>query len=115
MVDQVERIVAEEVIEQTVDTSDPIEVNKARKKESRTRADRLHFVQAAMTTEQGRAWFYDLLLFTKVIKTPFDEDPYRTAFNCGQQNIGLRVLSDIQTAAPDEYLVMISENKTKNG
>lgn len=113
--DRVERVIIEAQEEQTVDTSDPIEVNKARKKDARTRADRLHFVQAAMTTEQGRAWFYDLLLFTKVIKTPFDEDPYRTAFLCGQQNVGLRVLSDIQVSAPEEYLMMIQENKTRNG
>lgn len=111
MVDQVERIVAEEALEQTVDTSDPVEVNKARKKDARTRADRGRFVEGAMTIPEGRAWFYDLLVFCKVIKTPFDEDPYRTAFNCGQQNIGLKIMLDIQDFAPEEYLKMITENR----
>lgn len=113
MVDKVEEAVATEALEETYDTSEPKEVNKARKKYSRTRADRLHFVDAAMGTEQGRAWFYDLLVFCKVVKTPFDDDPYRTAFNCGQQNIGLRVMADIQTAASKQYLTMISENQDK--
>lgn len=106
---------AEQELEQPYDTADPETVNKARKKAARTRADRLQFVEAAMSHEQGRAWFYDLLVFCKVFRTPFDEDPYATAFKCGEQTIGLRVLDDIQTAAPDKYITMISENKTKNG
>ena len=106
---------ATELLEEAYDTSDKESVNKARKKSARTRADRLQFVEAAMSHEQGRAWFYDLLLFCKVFRTPFDEDPYMTAFKCGEQTIGLRVLDDIQTAAPDRYITMISENKSKAG
>lgn len=96
--------------EQAYDTSEPEQVNKAKKRASRTRADRLRFVEGAMTLAEGRAWFYDLLVRCKVINTPFAEDPYRTAFNCGQQNIGLQILSDIQDSAPKEYAHMISEN-----
>jgi hypothetical protein len=97
------------------DTSDKEQVNKVRKKYARTRADRLKFIEAAMSHEQGRAWFYDVLLFCKVFQGPFTDDPYKTAFLCGEQNVGLRILDDIQTAAPDNYNKMISENKTKNG
>lgn len=95
------------------DTSDKEQVNKARKKASRTRADRLKFVEAAMTMPQGRAWFYDLLIRTHVFNTPFDEDPCRHAFRAGEANIGLMVLSDIQESAPDNYTLMIKENKSK--
>ncbi len=109
MVDQIVEPVNPE--EETYDTSDPQEVNRAKKRGSRTRADRLHFVGAAMTTPQGRSWFYDLLVRCKVVSTPFSEDIYRTAFNCGQQNVGLMVLSDIQDAAPKEYVTMINENR----
>lgn len=115
MSDPIKENEATENLEQTYDTSSPDQVNKARKKASRTRADRLRFVEAAMTMEQGRAWFYDLLLRCKIISTPYNDDPYKTAFNCGQQNIGLMVLDDIQTASPDNYNVMIKENKTRNG
>lgn len=102
--------------EDTYDTSDRESVNKARKKASRTRADRLHFVQAAMTTEQGRAWFYDLMVRCKTFSTPFSDDPYVTANKCGMQNIGYTILDDIQTAAPEYYLQMVKENKSiKNG
>lgn len=107
---------AEESSDETYDTSDREQVNKVRKKVARTRADRLKFVEAAMLHEQGRAWFYDILLFCKVVQSPYSEDPYKTAFQCGMQNVGLRILDDLQTASPDNYLTMISENKsTKNG
>lgn len=95
------------------DTSDPKEVNKQRKKAARKRADRLKFIEAAMQHEEGRAWFYDLLVYCKIFSTPFNSDPYITAFNCGMSNCGLRVLDDIQTAAPHRYLEMVTENKTR--
>lgn len=106
-----DRITQEQDQEESYDTSEPLEVNKAKKKASRTRADRLKFVEAAMSMEQGRAWFYDVLVRCKVFNTPFQEDPYRTAFNCGMLNIGLMLLDDIQTSSPNQYSTMISENK----
>lgn len=116
MVDPVRINQAEEEAEEDYDTSDPVQVNNKRKKSARTRADRLKFVEAAMTTEQGRAWFYDILLFCKIFEGPYvTGDPYATSFKCGQQNVGLRLLDDLQTAAPDDYTLMIKENKTKNG
>lgn len=97
--------------EDNYDTSDKEQVNKARKKYSRTRADRLKFVQAAMSHPEGRAWFYDLIIRCHVFSTPFDDDPYRHAFRAGEANIGLQILSDVQEAAADNYSKMISENK----
>jgi len=106
---------AQEEVDTSYDTSDNEAVNKVRKRAARTRADRLKFVEAAMSMEQGRAWFYDLLLRCKVISTPFSVDPYETAFRCGTQNVGLQVLDDIQTAAPEQYALMMSENKSRHG
>ena len=100
-----------EQVEEAYDTSDKEQVNKARKKYARKRADRLKFIQAAMQHPEGRGWFYDILTFCKVFQTPFKDDPHRTAFSCGEQNVGLRIMEDIQIAAPKEYLNMITENK----
>lgn len=114
MVNQVKVTQAEEEQEQPYDTSNPEEVNKARKKSARTRSDRLQFVQAAMSVDQGRAWFYDLLNRCHVFRNPFISDSsHGTAFRCGEQNIGLMILADIQDAAPEHYMTMVSENKTK--
>lgn len=107
---------AEEEQVETFDTSDKEQVNKARKKSARTRADRLEFVKASMSFEQGRAWFYDQLVRTHVFQTPFIAgDPHNTSFRCGEHNVGLMILDDIQTAAPTDYIKMINENKSKNG
>lgn len=102
---------AAETLEATYDTSDKEAVNNIRKKSARTRATRLEFVSAAMTTPQGRAWFYDLLVRCRVVATPYVENSDKTIFNLGQQNIGLMVLSDIQDAAPENYLKMITESR----
>lgn len=98
--------------EESYDTSDKEAVNKAKKKAGRTKADRLKFITAAMQHPEGRAWFYDLLVFTHVVSTPYmSGDSHATAFRCGEQNIGLRILGDIQEAAPEQYLLMIQENQ----
>lgn len=116
MADRIAQIAAEVEQEEAYDTADPTSVNKARKRAARTRADRLHFVAAAMTTEQGRSWFYDTLRRCHVFSTPYiSSDPHATSFKCGEQNIGLQILADVQESAPSEYLLMITENKTKNG
>ncbi len=101
--------------EDNYDTSDKEQVNKARKRASRTRADRLKFIEAAMTMEQGRAWFYDFLIRCHIFSTPFDSDPYLHAYRAGEANMGLQVLSDIQETAADSYIKMIKENKSRNG
>lgn len=115
MANQIAQNEAVETLEESYDTSDPKAVNTVRKKAARTRADRLRFIEAAMTTEEGRAWFYDILLFCHILRNPFSDDPYVTAFKCGELNVGTRILDDIQTAAPNNYLKMIGENKSKNG
>lgn len=111
MVDKVLENQFAEENEEAFDTSDKEQVNKARKKYARKRADRLKYVQASMQFPEGRAWFYDYLIFTKVFDAIFTEDPYKTAFLLGARNIGLMLLDDIQTAAPKEYISMINENK----
>lgn len=94
------------------DTSDPVQVNQKRKKTGRTRADRLEFIKAAMQHEQGRGWFYDILSFCKIFETPYvSGDSYGTTFKVGQQNCGLRILADLQEAAPTDYMLMLKENR----
>lgn len=115
MVDQIAVNRAEEEQEEVYNTSDPAQVNKAKKKAARTRADRLEFVKAAMGVEQGRAWFFDLLVRCHIFNRTFDPDPYVHAYKAGEVNIGLQILDDIQTGAADSYYKMIQENKSRNG
>jgi hypothetical protein len=110
MVNSVNIIEAEDLDEKPYDTSNPEQVNTSRKKTARTRAIRLKFVEAAMQHPEGRAWFYDQLLFAKIFSTGFDPDPYIMAFMAGQRDIGLHLLDDVQQF-PDLYNIMIKENK----
>lgn len=103
----------EDVTEDNYDTSDEKQVNIVKKKAGRNKADRLDFISAAMGTEQGRAWFFYHLNRCYLFKTPyFSESSYDTAFRCGEQNVGLQLLSDIQEAAPELYLTMLKEHKS---
>lgn len=112
MVDNVGRAEATDQLEETYDTSDKEQVNKVRKRTARTRAERLKFVEAGMGVTQGRAWFFDLLKRAHIFQTPYTSgDPHATSFRCGELNLGLQILDDIQTAAPQEYIKMIEENK----
>jgi hypothetical protein len=114
MSDPVKEVQAQDEQEDSYNTSDPVQVNKARKRAARTRADRLEFVKASMTLAEGRAWFFDLLNRCHLWRTSFDESPTRLAFLVGEENIGKMILGDIQDAAPDKYIIMIEENR-KNG
>lgn len=115
MLDKSKGVEIEDNEDTSYDTSDKEQVNKVRKKSARTRADRLAFVEASMNIEQGRAWFYDFLRRCHVFQTPYiGGDPHGTSFKCGELNIGLMVLDDIQTIAPSSYVKMIEENKTRN-
>lgn len=114
MADQIDQIEAADNLVDVVDTADPKAVNRARKKAARTRADRLRFVEAAMGTEEGRAWYFDLLNRCRVFNQPFtDGDPHKTSFKCGELNIGNQVLADILDAAPDKFVTMNTEGRNR--
>ena len=110
MADRIQEIVAEEEQEKPYDASDPVTVNTARKKESRRKGKRLEIIKAIMDLPQGRRWMYELLTKCHVHSTPFvAADPYSTAFQAGEQNIGLQLLVDIIQAAPDRYVTMCAD------
>jgi hypothetical protein len=113
MADRAAEAAAEEAAEQPYDANDPEQVNKARQRSGRKRKDRLRFVQAAMEHAEGRAWFYDLLTACHIYHTAFlPGQPDATAFRLGEQNIGNRILADIQACAGENYLVMLKEAKS---
>lgn len=112
MTDQVAKLEAEELAEQPYDTSDPKQVNTARKKAARVRREQREVVRELMSTTQGRAWLYQKLEECHIWTPSFvPADPYSTAFKEGERNIGARLLADIMDAAPDQYVAMVKEAK----
>lgn len=114
MADPIAENQAEEENERPYDASDPQAVNLARKKSSRRTADRLEMVKAMMELPRGREWMYNLLDSCFIFGNPFvPGQPDSTAFNLGMANVGKRILQDINTAAPDQYMLMLKEAKGK--
>lgn len=114
MSDKIENTVAEDTEEKPYDASDPVAVTDARKKSGRKKVDRLRVVQAIMELKDGRAWMYELLSRCHIFGNPMvPNDPYSTAFNIGESNIGRLIMSDVVECAPTEYLSMCEENKPK--
>jgi hypothetical protein len=97
---------------------EPLDVGDAKSvkehsKEAKDRAKKKQdFLRAAMQREDGRAWFYDLLVETHCFRNPFSPvDDRHTSFNCGEMNIGLQILADLNTYCTREYLAMMEENR----
>ncbi len=62
-----------------------------------------------MSEPQGRRVVHTMLSKAGIWRTSFSPDPYTTAFNEGQRNIGLWLLSVVQQFTPRQYTAMIEE------
>lgn len=110
MVDYAADAAAEFVAEQEYDSSDPEQVNKAHQKASTARRDELDFVKAIMDLPQGRKWMYNFLATCNSFGNPVvPGDTHLTYHNLGAQNLGKKLLQDIDEAAPAEYVLMMRE------
>lgn len=110
MTDRPAIIEAEDALAVPYDTSDPVQVNNARKKSARHRRTDLNVVAGLMDLKEGRAWIYTKLTSCHIFQSPFFQgDPHNTSFRCGEHNIGLQLLADVQAAAPQQYILMIEE------
>lgn len=115
MADSAAESVAEDLAANPFNASDPQQVSNARKKAGRYKQRRLDVVKSIMEHRDGRKWFYDLLVSCSVFGNPLvPGDPHYTYFRIGEQNVGKRLLQDINDAAPDKYMEMIKESREVN-
>lgn len=89
------------------------DIRAAEKAAERLANDRTQFLQAALGTREGRAWFYHFLADCHCWADPFTGDPYREAFAKGERNVGLRIFAEITLTAPDQYILMIREENVR--
>ncbi len=91
---------------------DQKQVKKARKDAAQQEAMRLDVIRGVMQTAAGRIWIYGFLDRCHCFATSFVQGaPDSSAFREGERNIGLQLLADVQSSAPDLYLLMIREAK----
>lgn len=91
------------------DVSDRRSIRRV-EREAKAKAERTSATLAwIMSTKPGREWMHDHLEKCHIGFTPFARDPHITAFNCGEQNIGIQLWSALQQACPDLYIMMLGE------
>lgn len=89
------------------------DIRRAEKASRISEASRVEFVRAALSTAQGREWFYNLLAVCHIFADPFTGDALREAYSKGERNIGLWVYHDVVTHCPDYFVKMMQEAHEK--
>ena len=79
--------------------------------EREQRAAEIAEIAWLMDAATGRKIVFAMLTQAGVFRSSFAGDPYTTAFNEGQRNIGLWLLSRVQNFTPAQYAIMIEEQK----
>lgn len=114
MTDEVEDVPPPVVEDTTYNSSDPVQVEGARKKAGKKKVERLRVVGAIMEHADGRKWLYGILERCHIFGNPFvPGQSDSTAFNLGEANIGRLILSDCLAANSESYTIMMTENSGK--
>lgn len=96
--------------EEAYNAADKTAVNNARKKTARLRKEELEFISAIMSLPKGRKWMLNMLTICKTFNNPIvPGDTHFTYHNIGEQNIGKKLLQDINDASPEQYTLMMKE------
>lgn len=97
--------------EQEYNAHDAAAVAKAQRKEKRLRKKKLRVVEVIMSNEDGRAWMYDFLGINCHIfsDNPMNSTPERNGRYEGERAVGLRVLDEVMSAAPEMFWEMRRE------
>jgi hypothetical protein len=96
------------------DASNRRDVRAAEKQAKLVEQQRREIVQGIMSVAPGRSWICDLLESCHIFHTSFSDSGLRMAFAEGQREIGIRLLSDIMGACPDQYVLMMRERNERN-
>ena len=79
-------------------------MNKVEELRATFRQEELDDIKEIASSRGGRRFLWRLFSQCNVFSTTFSSDPYSTAFNEGQRNIGLIVLNDMMQAAPEKFV-----------
>jgi hypothetical protein len=74
---------------------------------------RKEVVNGIMSVAPGRSWICDILESCHIFATSFSDRGLRMAFMEGQREVGIRLLTDIMGACPDQYITMMRERNER--
>ena len=89
------------------------DVKTAQKQAKVADQQRKEIVNGIMSVEPGRRWICDLLELCHIFATSFSNSSLLMSFMEGQREIGLRLLMDIMSACPDQYVTMMRERNER--
>ena len=70
-------------------------------------------VNKAVEDAQGRKFLWWLLQIGQIGGQPYAGNALNTAFNCGELNVGQKILDRIISVSPEGYLMMMKENESE--
>lgn len=111
MADPIDNEIAYDEQAEAFDANNPEAVMAAEKAALRLKEKKLRVVEAIMSNEDGRAWMFDLLgdnchIFSD---NPMRDTQERNGRFEGERAVGLRVLDEVMTAAPEMFWKMRCE------
>lgn len=71
-------------------------------------------VAALVEHTQGRKLLWWLLEIGRIGMQPYANNALNTAFNCGELNVGQRILDRIISVSPEGYVRMMKENESES-
>lgn len=98
-----------------VDVGDEQQYKKRRTKAQSKRDQELYELRDLLQDKTFRRLMWRMLENCGVYTSSFTSDTHLTAFNEGERNIGLWLLSEIEQAAKEAYPLMRMENSKHGG
>ena len=89
--------------------SDRRSIREAEKAAKVAEANRRAVVVALMDQQLGREYIWTLLSEAGIFTQVFSTDPLILAFNEGRRSMGLRLLDDVTTFTPDQFIQAMRE------
>lgn len=110
MADHIDEQLAADEQASPFDANDPEAIEAEQKKLARLKEKKLRVVEAIMGNDDGRAWMYEFLGDCHVFSENLMRDtPERNGRFEGERAVGLRVLGEVMTAAPEKFWQMRME------
>lgn len=96
-------------------TDDPLAEENAKRAAGRQRKADQDVLRLLMKKPEGRDWMYRLLEFCDIMGLPEDpfDNPHKVYFQLGKQNIGKKLLVQLEAASLDLYMTMKREHEEK--
>jgi hypothetical protein len=98
----------------TRDGTDRKSLARLAKQAKQSEANRIAYTRTILSDRFGREWMWNLLTRCHCFHTSFVAGhPDITAFQLGEQSIGLQLLADVTLASPADYTLMSNEALTR--